>query len=108
MERTKNYDTSRSKNLKQQWQRHIKDWRASGETQISFCQKHGLSRHAFQYWKHNFEKGKTNGFVELSRTTPPDSSRVVEIVITNPVHIRVPQGVSSEHLHMVLQTVKEL
>jgi hypothetical protein len=108
MERTKNNEASRSKDLKQQWQRHIKAWRASSETQISYCQKHGLSRHAFQYWKHNIEKCKTDRFVEIKRATPPGSGGVVEIIISSPVQIRVPPGVNPEHLHLVLQAVKEL
>ena len=108
MERTKNNEASRSKDLKQQWQRHIKAWRASGETQIFYCQKHGLSRHAFQYWKHNIEKCKTDRFVEIKRATPRDVGVVVEIIISTPVQIRVPPGVNPEHLHLVLQAVKEL
>ena len=110
MERIKNNETnsSSSKDLKQQWQRHIKAWRASGETQISYCQKHGLSRHAFQYWKHNLEKRKTERFVEIKRATPAGAGGVVEIIINSAVQIRVPQGVSPEHLHLVLQAVKEL
>ena len=108
MERTINNDTGRSNDLKQQWQRHLKAWRASGETQISYCQKHGLSRHAFQYWKHIVEKRKTERFIEIKRTTLPGAAGVVEIIINSPVQIRVPQGVSPEHLRMVLQAVKEL
>ena len=108
MERTKNNDTRRNKDLTQHWQRHIKAWRASGETQIAYCQKNGLSRHAFQYWKHIVEKSETERFVEIKRATPSGSGGVVEIVIDNPVHIRVPKGVSPEHLRMVLQAVEEL
>jgi transposase len=108
MERAKNKDTRRKPSLKQEWQRHIKAWRASGDTQVSYCRKHGLSRHAFQYWKHNLQGSRHNRFVELSRTTGAGSGDVVEILINGRVQIRVPQGVSPEHLHMVLQTVKEL
>jgi hypothetical protein len=108
MEHAKYNDISRNKDLRKEWQRHIEAWRTSGETQVSYCQKRGLSRHAFQYWKHILEKSKTNGFVELSRAAPPGSDGVVEIIVNNPIQIRVPQGVSSEHLHMVLQAVKEL
>jgi hypothetical protein len=104
---TKN-SNRRGANLKQEWQRHLKTWRASGDTQVSYCQKHGLSRHAFQYWKHVIEKSQTSGFVELSRTTSAVSGGMVEIIINNPVQIRVPQGVGLEQLRTVLQAVKEL
>lgn len=108
MERAKNNDTRRGTNLKQEWQQHLKAWRASGDTQVSYCQRHGLSRHAFQYWKHNLQGSRSNRFVKLSRATGAGSGGMVEILIDGRVQIRVPQGVSPEHLHMVLQTVKEL
>jgi hypothetical protein len=104
----KNNDARRGTNLKQEWRGHIRAWRASGDTQASYCGKHGLSRHAFQYWKHNLEGSRSKRFVELSRSTPCGSGGVVEILIDGRVQIRVPQGVSSEHLRTVLQAVKEL
>ena len=108
MEHSKSNDTRRGANLKQEWQRHLKAWRSSGDTQVSYCRKHGLSRHAFQYWKHNLQGSRSNRFVELSRATGAGPGGMVEILIDGRIQIRVPQGVSSEHLHMVLQTVKEL
>ncbi|UCF99060.1 MAG: hypothetical protein JSV89_05860 [Spirochaetaceae bacterium] len=74
MEHAKNNDTSKNKDLKQRWQRHIKAWWEGCATQISYCKKHGLSRHAFLYWKHIFEKRKTEGFVEIKRAAPPGTA----------------------------------
>ena len=108
MEHAKNNGTRRNKDLKKEWQQHIKAWRASEDTQVSYCRKHGISRHAFQYWKHIFEKSKTSAFVELSHAAPRGYGGVVEIIINDPVQIRVPRGVSSEHLRIVLQVVKDL
>jgi hypothetical protein len=108
MEHPKNNDTRRGANLKQQWQRHLKAWRASGDTQVSYCQKHELSRHAFQYWKKNLEGNGSNRFVEVSRSSLSSSGCVVEILIGGRIQIRIPQGVSSEQLRTVLQAVKEL
>ena len=109
MERAKNKDTQRGTELLwEQWRRHIKAWQASGDTQVSFCQKHGLSRHAFQYWKRNLRKSRTSRFVEITPAMPPISGGLIEILIDNRVQIRVPQGVSPEHILMVLQAVKEL
>ena len=53
-------------------------------------------------------QNETSGFVELSRTTSAVSGGMVEIIINNPIQIRVPQGVSLEELRTVLQAVKEL
>jgi hypothetical protein len=108
MERAKNNHTRRETNLKQEWQQHLKAWRSSGDTQVSYCQQHGLSRNAFQYWKQNLEGNGRNQFVELSLSSLLGSGNVVEILLDGGVQIRVPQGVSSEHLHMVLQAVKGL
>jgi hypothetical protein len=108
MEHTKNNGTRHNANLKKEWQYHLKAWRVSGDSQVSFCRKHGLSRDAFQYWKHNLEGSRNNRFVEISRFCPSSSGGVVEIIIDGRIQIRVPQGVSSEHLRIVLQAVKEL
>jgi hypothetical protein len=108
MEHAKNNDSRRGTKLRQEWQRHLKAWRASGDTQASYCGEHGLSRHAFQYWKHNLEGGHSKGFVELPRSTAPRPGGVVEILIDGHLQIRVPPGVSGEQLRTVLQAVKEL
>ena len=36
------------------WKQHLEDWKASGLTQVDYCQRHDLSRHRFQYWKKKF------------------------------------------------------
>jgi len=108
MEHTKNNGTRHNENLKQEWQRHLKAWRASGDSQVFFCRKHGLSRDAFQYWKKILETGGSNGFVEISRSCLSSSGGVVEIFIDGRVQIRIPQGVSLEQLRAVFQAVKEL
>jgi transposase len=109
MEHTRTSGSLRGEELRRQWQQDLKAWRASGESQVCYCRAHGLSRHAFQYWKHNLEGGRSSGFVELSRSTAPHSGgAVVEILIDDRVQIRVPQGVTAEQLCTVLQAVKEL
>jgi hypothetical protein len=108
MEHTKNNGTRHNANLEQEWQYHLKAWRASGDSQVFFCRKHGLSRDAFRYWKKILETGGSNGFVEISRSCLSSSSGVVEILIDGRIQIRVPQGVSPEHLRIVLQAMKEL
>ena len=108
MKHAKNNGTHRSTNLRQEWQRHLKAWRAGGDTQVSYCEKHGLSRHAFQYWKKHLEGSGGNRFIEVSRSSLSSSGDVVEILIDGRVQIRIPQGVSSEQLRTVFQAVKEL
>jgi hypothetical protein len=108
MDHTTNSGSPRGGELRRQWQQHLKAWRASGETQVAYCRAHGLSRYAFQYWKQNLGKEGSNGFVELSRCATPQPGSVVEILIEDPVRIRVPHGATPEQLRTVLQAVKEL
>jgi len=109
MEHTKNSGSPRGGELKRQWQQHLRAWRGSGETQVAYCRAHGLSRHAFQYWKHILEADRSGGFVELSSSaTPHAGGVVVEILLEDPVRLRVAQGVRVEQLRTVLQAVKEL
>ena len=108
MEDAKNNGTRHNENLKKEWQDHLKAWRASGQTQVSYCRKHGLSRDAFQYWKHNLEGTRNDRFVEISRFCPPSSGGVVEIFIDGRLQIRISQGVNLEQLRAVFQAVKEL
>ena len=108
MEHTTNSGSPRGGELRRQWQQHLKAWRVSGETQVSYCRAHGLSRHAFQYWKQNLAEESSSGFVELSRCATPQPGSAVEILIEDPVRVRVPQGATAEQLRTGLQAVKEL
>jgi transposase-like protein len=36
------------------WQLHIKQWKASGLSQASYCRQHSLVKHQFRYWKRKF------------------------------------------------------
>lgn len=48
------------------WKQHIDDWRAGGQTQVSYCRNHNLCRHRFQYWKKRFHTPEqTPTFIEL-------------------------------------------
>ena len=108
MEHTTNGGSPRGGELRRQWQQHLEAWRASGQTQVSYCRAHGLSRYAFHYWKQNLGEEGGNGFVELSRSVTPQPGSVVEILMEDPVRVRVPQGVSAEQLRAVLRAVQDL
>ena len=41
---------------KDYWSQHIKQWKASGETQRHYCQHHQLKPHQFIYWKRIFSE----------------------------------------------------
>ena len=108
MEHTKNKGARHRTNLKQEWQQRLKAWRASGDSQLAYCRKHGLSRDSFRYWKKILETSGNSEFVEVSRSRSWSPGGVMEILIDGRVQIRIPQGVSAEHLRAVFRAVKEL
>ena len=107
MENTKNKGTQGVSALGVQWRRHLEAWRVSGTTQVRYCRDHGLSRHAFQYWKHRLQEGSSSRFVEIPRPSLL-SGGTIEILVNEHLQIRVPEGVGAEHLRRVLQAVVEL
>jgi transposase-like protein len=107
MESARKNKISRGVALREEWKRHIELWRSSGTTQIAYCQKHGLSRHAFQYWKHQLDNGGRNRFVEIKRAPAPGVGSPIEILFAEGVRICVGPGASSEQLRMVLHVLRE-
>ena len=101
-------DTPRGAALREQWQRHLESWRSSETTQIAYCQKHGLSRHAFQYWKHQLgNNGGLSRFVEVKQSFAAGISNHIEILLAEGLRVRVPQGANPEELRMVLHVLRE-
>jgi hypothetical protein len=107
MKDSKQNETSRGTALRLQWQQHLEGWRSSRTTQIAYCMKHGLSRHAFQYWKHQLDHIGHNRFVEVKQSTALGSKIPIEILLAEGVRIRVPLGASPEELRMVLGVLRE-
>jgi transposase len=100
-------NTPRGTALREQWQRHLKLWRSSGTTQIAYCQKHGISRHAFQYWKHQLDNSRLSQFVEVKQPFAAGVSQHIEILLVEGVRICVPHGTGPEELRMVLHVLRE-
>jgi hypothetical protein len=61
------------------WKQHIDEWRAGGQTQVSYCQNHNLCRHRFQYWKKRFH-------------TPEQKPTFIELPFRNPLPGGHPAG----------------
>jgi len=39
------------------WQGHVGAWRASGDTQRAYCDRHGLKNHSLSYWHLRLARG---------------------------------------------------
>ena len=48
---------SMSDERRQFWLGHVQAWRASGLTQVAYCQQHGLKPKAFSYWSRQQRQG---------------------------------------------------
>ena len=42
---------------KENWQRHVDDWRMSGLTQKQYGKKHGVNPMTLAYWSHTLKRG---------------------------------------------------
>ena len=56
------------------WKKHLKDWSASGRSQVDYCRENNLSRHQFQYWKKRLNSQASPAFFEL-RVTPENEKQ---------------------------------
>ena len=84
------------KSKRHYWANHIKDWKASGETQSHYCRHHDLKPHQLTYWKQVFKSqpqtaqaSSSNGFVTLkvTDTATPD------------VTLHLPNGLRVDGIH---------
>ena len=78
------------------WASHIKEWKASGETQRGYCRQHHLKPYQLTYWRQVFEfKLKTaqtsvsSGFVPV-QVAPSRAQGLT---------VRLPSGVCVEGVH---------
>ena len=62
MEQSRKAENARKR---RRWKKHLKDWSASGRTQVDYCREHNLSRHQFQYWKKRLHSPESHAFIEL-------------------------------------------
>lgn len=78
------------------WAKHIKQWRASGETQSSYCRHHQLKPHQMIYWRQLFE-------VQPKKERAPRASGFISVQVVDPptqgLTVRFPCGVYIEGVH---------
>ena len=66
---------------------HVQQWKESGLTQKSYCEKLGVKRTTFANWaSRNKEKPKT-GFIAISPVVAADLNGI-ELIYPNGVHLK--------------------
>ena len=65
------------------WQGHVGAWRASGESQRAYCDRHGLKNHSLSYWHLRQARG-TSAPEEGSSLTLIPAVRVADAEASSP------------------------
>ena len=79
----------------------VERWLASGERQVDFCMRHGISVSVLCYWlkKYRLKNDpfqESGGFVQVQVSRAPD--RQIEICYPNGVTIRAVAGMDAQFL----------
>jgi len=95
------------------WAAHIKAYDNSGLTVAEYCRRHGLSYHAFRYWKKKQEKSPSVPvvpFVEVGRIQPKSNTTrfCLKINVPGGYSIDVSDGFSSSTLARVISVLEAL
>ncbi len=94
--------------LTEHWRPHIDAWKASGQSQASFCKANSLNYHQFCYWQrkfhHHTQEAASGGFATVSRSPEPASCG---LSIKLPGGLLV-QGITAGNLHLVYQLLNDL
>jgi len=88
----------RSKKLnREEWRAHYAAWVSSGESQATYCERHGLNYAAFYYWRTQLrqrsEQSKSR-FETLTVQSPQPASPSIRIHLPNGIQLSI--GASAE------------
>ncbi|WP_010257400.1 IS66 family insertion sequence element accessory protein TnpA [Myroides injenensis] len=84
---------------------HVEDWKASGLTQVIYCEEQGLKLPTFSYWVQKYhkqsEQDTAGSFISINKADPI-TKKEYEILYPNGVKLRVHTENLSE-LYSLLQ-----
>ncbi len=98
------------------WQMVIETWQSSGLSVRQFCAKEGLTEASFYFWRKKFAgdnkdannqsqiKSSQSEFIEVA--IPQNNSAAIELVLTSGNTLKIPAGVDSGTLSMVLSVIR--
>lgn len=78
------------------WESVVSEWRASGESQASFCRSRKLDLKRFYYWKSRLNDSEQSSFVAIG-----PGAACVELIAPNGVRVCLPAEVSAERISEV-------
>ena len=96
------------------WQMAIETWKSSGLSIRQFCVKEGLTEASFYIWRKKLAgddseqedqcKPESSAFIEVAM--PQNASVAIELLLTSGNTLRIPAGVDSATLSMVLSVAR--
>ncbi len=92
------------------WANHIKDWKASGKTQSSYCRQHRTKPHQLIYWRQVFapqseQAPASSGFIPVQVAPSQPRSQGLTVRLSNGVCV---EGVQASNLAVTRELIEWL
>lgn len=97
-----------------QWTKHIENWRTSGLSQIEYCRQNQLKSSRFTYWKRTLaNKVNKPAFVEVPvkenpTFKPPAKSEPLKLMVGPGIVIEINDGFNPDTLKSIVRTLRSL
>ena len=72
-----------------EWERRLKEWESSGETQVEFCRRYNVTPATFKYWRKVI--GRTESEQGRSSFVPIGGSDAIELEVEG-TKLRLPSS----------------
>jgi hypothetical protein len=103
-----NFETRRRRRTLTEIDSIIRQFRASGLSQTSFCRKHGLAASTFKRWqagRHDGDDGTVVKFVPVCMPRSAAAAANFEVVFPNGLRLVIPGEMACEELGALLAAV---
>jgi hypothetical protein len=101
---------SRDERKERQWRRWISQWRASGLSVRTFCDRHGLTTPSFYAWRRTLERraAEQAAFVAVQVVAGPSPApaSALEIALANGRTVRVAPGFDAATVWQLLAVLE--
>ena len=88
------------------WSRTIAEQASSGLSIRGYCKQAGISDQSFYAWRRRLGQGRAVHFAELKTITGSATASAIEILLTTGERLRIPNGVESATLRLVLEALR--
>lgn len=106
--------SKKRKYQRQDWPKHIKQWRESGLNQADYCRQHDLNSRLLSLYNTKFKKSsvvKNKNFVKIPQrivTEMKSSEYSYEISLPGNINIRLGNNFNTESLKIIIKILQEI